>query len=87
MTALCWIKNERIWKQYVRDRVNEIRRLTKKEAWRFCPGTLNPSDLPTRGLSAIELSTNEIWWDGPQFLKSSEEEWPSMDANKPVTTE
>ena len=25
MTALCWIKNERMWKQYVQHRVEEIR--------------------------------------------------------------
>jgi hypothetical protein len=87
MTVLCWIRNERCWKQYVRDRVNEIRSLTEKSAWRFCPGTLNPADLPTRGLSATELSTNEMWWNGPQFLKSSEEEWPTMDTTKSITTE
>lgn len=32
MTALCWIKNERIWKQYVQHRVEEIRSLTSKDS-------------------------------------------------------
>ena len=34
MTTLCWIKNERVWKQYVGQRVNEIRRLTHKDSWK-----------------------------------------------------
>ena len=33
MTALCWIKNQRIGKQYIQHRVDEIRSLTPKEAW------------------------------------------------------
>ena len=57
MTTLCWIKNERVWKQYVGQRVDEIRRLTHKDSWRHCPGEINPADLPTRGLTAKELST------------------------------
>ena len=59
MTALCWIKNQRIWKQYVQHRVNEIRSLTPKEAWRHCPGHLNPADLPLHGLTAKVLVTCE----------------------------
>ena len=27
--ALCWIRNNRYWKQYIQGRVNEIRRLTE----------------------------------------------------------
>jgi hypothetical protein len=46
-TVLHWIKNERAWKQYVNHRVNEIRQLTNKNDWRFCPGQENPADLAT----------------------------------------
>ena len=59
MTALCWIKNQRIWKQYVQHRVDEICSLTPKEAWRHCPGHLNPADLPLHGLTAKVLVTCE----------------------------
>ena len=48
--VLCWIQNEKpwkqYWKQYVRHRVDEIHRLTDKNAWKHCPGSLNPADLP-----------------------------------------
>ena len=76
MTALCWIKNERVWKQYVGQRVDEIRRLTPKDSWRHCPGEVNPADLPSRGLSAKELSASNTWWNGPSFLYSPSDQWP-----------
>ena len=75
--ALCWIKNDRAWKQYVRNRVMEIRSLTSIESWRFCPGTENPADLPSRGLEAKELVSNEAWWVGPKFLRQSPDTWPN----------
>ena len=75
-TVLCWIKNDRVWKQYVSHRVEEIRRLTSRDAWRHCPGTTNPADLPSRGMSGPDLSTAQIWWNGPQFLLLPESEWP-----------
>ena len=58
-----------------------IRKLTSKETWRHCPGSLNPADLPSRGLSAKELSTNKIWCNGPEFLYKPESEWPE---NRPT---
>ena len=78
MTTLCWIKNERVWEQYVGQRVDEIRRLTHKDSWRQCPGEINPADLPTRGLTAKELSTCNTWWNGPNFLRNPVNEWPKM---------
>ena len=32
--------------------------------------------MPSRGLSAKELSTNAIWWNGPELLYKAESEWP-----------
>ena len=78
MTTLCWIKNERVWKQYVGQRVDEIRRLTHKDSWRHCPGEINPTDLPTRGLTAKELSTCKTWWNDPNFLRNPVNKWPKM---------
>lgn len=58
MTALCWMQSERIWKQYVQYRVEEIRSLASKDAWRHCPGQLNPADIPSRDQNAKKLSIN-----------------------------
>ena len=49
MTALAWISDYRHWKQFVRNRVNEIRKLACVENWRHFPRELNSADLPTRG--------------------------------------
>ena len=76
MATLCWIKNDRQWKQYVKHRVTEIRNLTSRQAWRHCPGKHNPADLPSRGVSAKDLTLNEMWWNGPEFLYRPENEWP-----------
>lgn len=51
-TALQWIRHDKPWKQYVQQRVQEIRQLTSRKGWRHCPGNENPADLPSRGLSA-----------------------------------
>ena len=76
-TVLYWIRNEGLWKQYVNNRLQEIHRFTCKEYWRHCPGQLNPADLPTQGLKGEELTAKDLWWSGPQFLKTSESNWPS----------
>ena len=75
-TVLCWIRNEKNWKQYVQHRVNEIRDLTNREDWHFCPGSYNPADLPSRGCNGKELTQNQTWWYGPEFLKKMKEAWP-----------
>ena len=68
-TTLCWIKNHRPWKQYVQHRVDVIRKLTDIEKWRFCPGNMNPADIPSRGCSGKDLVESELWWSGPTFLR------------------
>ena len=42
---------------------------------RFCPGTDNPADISTRDIVASGLENNELWWNGPRWLKNSEENW------------
>ena len=76
MTTLFWIRREKQWKQYVANRVKEIRRLSPKNHWRHCPGHLNPADLPSRGVSGDRLLNNTLWWEGPPFLLLPEDEWP-----------
>ena len=75
-TALFWIKSDKVWKQYVSRRVNEIRATTLRDQWRHCPGSFNPADFPSRGLNAQKLFDCTTWWEGPLFLKSHNEDWP-----------
>ena len=75
-TALWWINNRGEWKQFVRQRVNEILRITRKEDWAHCLGELNPADVGSRGELASRLKENELGWRGPTSLSGPKEEWP-----------
>ena len=85
---LCWVDSaavlywilgsEKEWKQFVQNRITEIRSLIPKEYWRFSPGELNPADLPTRGVKASELMGCDLWWYGPSYLMSIPEYWPKQ---------
>ena len=77
VTVLCWLKNRKQWKQYVKNCVEEIQNLTDVGCWRFCPGG-NPADLPSRSCRGKELVHNQLWWQGPEFLKKSPEVWPDI---------
>ena len=67
-----WIKREcRSWKQFVQNRVDEIRSLVPVEAWRHCPGEENPADIPSRGMSPSRLAKTQRWLGGPEWLSSS----------------
>ena len=81
-TVLCWIHNQKPWKQYVLRRIQEIHKLTSADHWNFCPGSCNPADVPSRGCSGNELVHNNMWWKGPPFLLNPPEKWPVMPTSR-----
>jgi len=84
MTVLHWVRNRKNWKQYVQHRVNEIRELTDSNSWNHCPGTQNPADLPSRGLTATELLGSPLWWNGSPFIAQIQIELPNFTDDMPV---
>ena len=71
--TLYWITgSEREWKQFVQNRVSEIRRLLPLGTWKHVAGKDNPADLPSRGLAVTELSVNKLWREGPDWLREGE---------------
>ena len=56
-----------------------ISKLTSVECWQHCQGDVNPAHLPTRGISGIDLINNELWWEGPAFLKQEAPLRPTSD--------
>ena len=61
-----WKRQE--WKQFVQNRVTEIRNKVHPNYWYHCPGTTNPADLPSRGVPLIKLSVSHLWRSGPEWL-------------------
>ncbi|XP_068712813.1 uncharacterized protein [Montipora foliosa] len=66
------------WKQFVRNRVNEIRNLVPASRWQHCNGKDNPADIPSRGFSSVELSWCPLWKEGPKWLTCFTEDTKSV---------
>lgn len=76
-TALRWVlSSPHKWQSFVATRVTKTQLLTKDGDWRHVPGSLNPADIPSRGLLPDALVNNDLWWHGPNFLHGPEADWP-----------
>ncbi|XP_023243388.1 uncharacterized protein LOC111641448 [Centruroides sculpturatus] len=81
---LGWIRGHpNRWKTFVQNRVKEIQSFTNPNQWRHCPGTDNPADHLSRGLTAEYLRSYTFWWRGPQWLSQTKEYWPTNDHPPP----
>ena len=58
--------------------MREIRDLVDPEFWGYCNTKENPADITSKGCKASELVNKDLWWNGPQFLKESDEMWSSI---------
>ena len=60
-------------------RVARIQQQTSPEQWKYVQLKENPTDPPTRGLTAADLKLSELWWNGPAFLYEEKDEWKKTD--------
>jgi len=78
--VLNWIQRDnRVYKQFVQNRVKEVRLNTDKNDWYHVPGIENAADLPSRGCFPSVLENEETkkrWLEGPHWLLQKEENWP-----------
>ena len=84
--VVCWLDSEiALWwitgtgkeyKQFIQNRVVEIRKLIDPKSWRHVPTDQNPADVRSRGSLASELKEMNSWWCGPDFLYADESDWP-----------
>ncbi|XP_071579066.1 uncharacterized protein [Temnothorax nylanderi] len=77
MVTLGWIRGHPTrWTTFVANRVAEIQRTSSTSQWRHVPGSQNPADCASRGLSPRELLDHPLWWSGPDFLARGSADWP-----------
>lgn len=88
LITLAWIKSDPSkWKTFVSNRVAEIQRDTDPSHWRYCPGSDNPADLLTRGITGSRLVSSDLWWSGPKWLTEHENEWPDLRSSNEAETD
>jgi len=61
---------------FVANRIAVIRGASEPDQWRHIPSACNPADDVSRGLNAQALASQSRWWNGPEFLTKSEDNWP-----------
>ena len=77
--VLHWISNNKLAvKQWVRNRVIEINRLTAPESWRYVKSKGMIADLRTRKGAKIEdVSENSLWINGYPWMRSDRSNFPT----------
>ncbi|KAL4702477.1 hypothetical protein ACJJTC_016427, partial [Scirpophaga incertulas] len=59
------------------NRVSNIKANTCNLVWRHVPSALNPADCASRGISAQDILSLELWWS-PSWLREHQNTWPAM---------
>ncbi|XP_043485170.1 uncharacterized protein LOC122513008 [Leptopilina heterotoma] len=76
-TALGWIQSDaRKYQPFVAHRIAEILDKSSPTDWRWVPTELNVADDATRSKKQETLHNTSRWFQGPEFLRQPESEWP-----------
>ena len=71
--VLYWLRqSSRSLPVFEANRTSAIQSSTKIANWRHVEGVRNPADVITRPQLPAELQKNELWWIGPDFLRSKD---------------
>jgi hypothetical protein len=88
MNVLCWIRNHsRSYKPFIANRVGEIQSTTDPVQWKHVSTKENPADIASRGCTVLDLAHRDIWWNGPDFLSTTEDSWPLQPVKTTAPTE
>ncbi|GFT16781.1 integrase catalytic domain-containing protein [Trichonephila clavipes] len=75
--VLAWIqRSPEQLKAFIGNRIKIIQRRTQNCQWNHVSSNENPADLISRGLNASDISSKQIWWHGPDFLREELEANP-----------
>ncbi|GFS66528.1 retrovirus-related Pol polyprotein from transposon RE1 [Trichonephila clavipes] len=68
--VLAWIqRSPEQLKTFIGNRIKIIQRLTQNCQWNHISSNENPADLISRGLNASDISSKQLRWHGPDFLR------------------
>ena len=81
--VLYWINNSKLQlKQWVRNRIIEINRLTDRENWYYIESKNNITDLGTKkGAKLSDVSVDSVWVNGPNWAKGDRNKFPIQSYN------
>ena len=66
------------------NRISYILQHTKPQTWKHVPGTSNPADCASRGMTPQELLQHSLWWQGPSWLQEDPVPIPEQPPRKPI---
>jgi transposase InsO family protein len=70
--CLAWIRaTTKCFKEFVENRVKEIRQLVDINQWQYIATDSNPADYLTKPFPVKKWLTSELWWHGPELLRDS----------------
>lgn len=85
--VLYWLrKPEDELKVFVQNRVRKVLREINIDQARHIRSEQNPADLLSRGTHVSTLMGNELWWNGPEMLQQSNDDWPQWKATEDAQT-
>lgn len=78
--VLSWLKSKKDLPVFIKNRIKEIKNITKEIpcTFHYIKSNENPADLASRGMNFDQLKESSLWWNGPQWLKKSKEQWPAI---------
>lgn len=78
--VLHWIRSSsRKFKTFEANRISQIQELSDTDHWNHVESKQNPADILSRGTQPNELLNNELWYNGPHWLKKHMNDWPKRE--------
>ncbi|XP_060871376.1 uncharacterized protein LOC132945621 [Metopolophium dirhodum] len=75
--VLSWLtSDQKHFKIFVTNRVAKISQLLPGCMWSYVSTNDNPADPASRGLLPKSMLSSSIYWNGPDFLRLPEDQWP-----------
>lgn len=75
--TLLWLKKEPAeLRMFVGNRIAYIQENSDIKRWSHVKSSDNPADIASRGLFPTQIAREKFWWEGPEWLKLPQQNWP-----------